>query len=30
VDIAAIDPLKDIYRGALERLLGTPASAGPA
>ena len=30
VEIAAIDPLKDIYRGALERLLGTPASAGPA
>ena len=30
VEIAAIDPLKDIYRGALERLLVTPASAGPA
>jgi putative transposase len=28
VEIAAIDPLKDIYRGALSRLLGAPAAAG--
>jgi succinyl-diaminopimelate desuccinylase len=30
VDIAAIDPLKDIYRGALVRLLATAAASGPA
>jgi len=30
VDIAAIDPLKDIYRGALVRLLATAAACGPA